>query len=85
MNLSMLWYIGPMPKRRTTRTPAELEEAVTKAGEYFLEKYKIFPNVCRAHAGEFEDPPRKIGPITLTYDRATTAGHLLIGREEKMK
>lgn len=85
MNARMLWYIGPMPKGRTTRTAEELEEAVLKAGEYFYEKYKQFPNVCSAHTGEFDRPPKKIGFIALTYDRVTTAGHLWIGREGKIK
>lgn len=79
--IGMLWYLGPFDKGHTTRTAAQLEEAVIKAAEYFYQKYKVFPGICHAHVGECEESPKRVGSIVMVYDHATTPRHLWIGRK----
>jgi len=80
MNEGMLWYDNDP---RTTLT-----DKVTRAADYYRQKYGLVPDLCLVHPSMLIEPrPDFIegdsGKVAIRPNRLIQPGHLWIGTEDK--
>ena len=79
MNVGMLWFDND------PRTA--LIAKVSRAADYYQQKYGLIPDLCFVHPSMLGEPPALVdglaGKVAIRSNRAILPGHLWIGTEEK--
>ena len=79
MNVGMLWFDND--------TKSELATKVTRAADYYSNKYGKHPNLCFAHPSIIDSPPSSkaekkvinLGDIEVRLTKSVLPNHLWIG------
>lgn len=79
MNIGMLWFDNDPRTALTAK--------VTRASEYYRQKYGLNPDVCLVHPSMLKEhtdlTDGKAGKVAVRPHQAIQPGHLWIGTEEK--
>ena len=66
----MLWF---------DNSKASLADKVTRAAEYYQNKYDKIPNCCCVHVNQAAQAPKTVGEIAIVETRQVMPNHFLIG------
>jgi hypothetical protein len=79
MNVGMLWYDNDPQTALTAK--------VTRAADYYRQKYGLAPNLCLVNPTMLGERPDLVdghaGRVAVRPNRAILPGHLWIGSEEQ--
>jgi hypothetical protein len=70
MKIGMMWL--------DTDSHRTLEEKVTRAADYYREKYGRFPELCLVNSRLLDDE-RKVGRVVVQPARSVSPGHFWLG------
>jgi hypothetical protein len=80
MNVGMLWFDNDPRTALTAK--------VTRAANYYRQKYGLIPDLCLVHPSMLVEPrpdlvEGRAGKVAVRPNRAILPGHLWIGTEEQ--
>jgi hypothetical protein len=79
MNVGMMWFDND------PRT--ELASKVSRAADYYRQKYGLLPDLCLVHPSMLGEHPRLVkgpaGNVAVRSNRLILPGHLWIGTEDE--